>query len=81
MAIIESTKNEMQTHMNRTLYQVKEVYEDGMVYYGYYVENFSDTQKRGQAYRFKTVIGNEVNIEDENAFEKAQNTLKNGFSF
>ena len=48
MAIVKSTKNPMQSYRKRTLFEVSEVYEDGSVYHGYYVENSSKTKKRAQ---------------------------------
>ena len=81
MTIVNNVKNPIETYRKRTLYKIEETYSDGSTYHGYYVENSSKTRKRGQAYRWKTENGETVNIEDENAFQKAKKTLRNGFSF
>lgn len=78
MAIIDSVKKLMGSHSKRSLYKIKEVYRDGSSYHGYYVE---DIAGRGQAYRFKTIKDNIEDIEDENALNKAKDTLINGFAF
>lgn len=81
MKIVDKVKDPLKTFKGRTLYKIEETYEDGSVYHGYYVENSSETSKRGQAYRHVTVNGKEAIVHDEFAYQKAEKILLRGFPF
>lgn len=74
--IINNNRELLKEFRRRKLYLITEEYKDGSKYQGYYVESAS----KGQAYRYKTITKDNIeNIEDEEAYKKAYNCLKNGF--